>query len=176
MNPLIRIATPEDLASIMILYAVLNPGDRPAPVERLASTLKEIVSSPYFEVVVAETGARVVGTCYLNIIPNLSRGAAPYAVIENVVVAGDVRRQGVGRAVLGFALDRAWARGCYKAMLQTGSKSDDTHQFYRSCGFSQTEKRAFVARPAGRLKEWIRQSPNDGADEKKGEAGSFGLR
>lgn len=144
----IRVATTEDLQSIMALYGQLNPGDAPVSERRLASVLKEIVTSPGFELVVAALGERVVGTCYLNIIPNLSRGASPYAVVENVIVDRDVRRQGVGKAVLDFALGRAWSRGCYKAMLQTGSRSEGTRQFYRSCGFSDAEKMAFVARPA----------------------------
>jgi ribosomal protein S18 acetylase RimI-like enzyme len=149
MEPFVRIATLDDLSSLVRLYEQLNPGDAQAPKARLTSVFKEVLSSPYFEFVVAELGGNVAGTCYLNIIPNLSRGASPYAVVENVVVALESRRRGVGTAVMRFALARAWKRGCYKVMLQTGSRSEGKYQFYRSCGFSQTEKVAFVARPHG---------------------------
>jgi GNAT superfamily N-acetyltransferase len=146
-EPILRIATQDDLTSLISLYAQLNPGDAQPSQDRLSAVLHDIVASRHFELVLAELEGRVVGTCYLNVIPNLSRGASPYAVVENVVVARAWRRRGVGRALLAFALARAWARGCYKAMLQTGSKSEGTFAFYRSCGFSPTEKTAFVARP-----------------------------
>ena len=41
----------------------------------------------------------------------------------------------------------AWKEGCYKAMLQTGSKQESTHAFYRACGFRADEKTGYVARP-----------------------------
>ncbi len=58
------------------------------------------------------------------------------------------RNQGFGKAVVKFALDYAWKSGCYKVMLQTGSKRESTHRFYRSCGFAEGEKFAFIARPS----------------------------
>lgn len=115
---------------------------------RLASVLAQILeNSRHFELIIAQRDGTVAGTCYLNVIPNLSRGARPYAVVENVVVNQTLRRRGIGQAMMAFALERAWERGCYKAMLQTGSRSESTYRFYRACGFSQTEKVAFVARP-----------------------------
>jgi hypothetical protein len=45
-----------------------------------------------------------------------------------------------------FALESAWKAGCYKVMLQTGSKKESTHKFYSSCGFAGGEKFAFNAR------------------------------
>lgn len=137
----------KDLPALVALYAQLHPGEEHAPEEQLASVFAEILSSRYFEVVVAEVEGSVVGSCYLNVIPNLTRGAKPYAIVENVVTTAELRNRGVGKAVVGFALSRAWERGCYKVMLQTGSKSEAKHGFYRRCGFSQTEKLAFVARP-----------------------------
>ena len=147
MGPFIRLATAKDQEALVLLYRDLNPGEVKAEPRVFAAIYKEILSSRYFHLVVAEQGKLLVGTCYLNIIPNLSRSASPYAVLENVVVASQVRRQGVGKAIVAFALALAWERGCYKVMLQTGSKKEATHRFYRSCGFSPNEKFAFVARP-----------------------------
>ena len=143
MQPAIRLATAEDLPSLADLYRQLNQDDLATPPNQIAAVSEEILASKYFELIVAE----LVGTCYLNVIPNLTRGARPYAVIENVVVTSDLRNRGIGKALLRYALARAWEHGCYKAMLQTGSKSEAKHRFYRSCGFSQTDKVAFVARP-----------------------------
>ncbi len=79
-------------------------------------------------------------------IPNLTRGGAPYAAIENVVVERALRGGGLGRQVMRFALDEAWRRGCYKALLQTGSRDPRVHRFYEACGFSASDKTGFVAR------------------------------
>ena len=35
-----------------------------------------------------------------------------------------------------------------KVMLQTGSRRESTHAFYRSCGFDPDEKTAYVSHPA----------------------------
>jgi GNAT superfamily N-acetyltransferase len=82
------------------------------------------------------------------VIPNITRSAAPYAVIENVVVEESLRGTGLGKQIMSGTLQAAWDAGCYKAMLMTGSRRPATHAFYRACGFSAETKTAYVARPA----------------------------
>jgi GNAT superfamily N-acetyltransferase len=82
----------------------------------------------------------------LTIIPNLTRGAQPYGVIENVVTHPDFRRQGIGTRILQAALASAWERGCYKVMLMTGRKDEATLRFYQQAGFEAGVKTAFVAK------------------------------
>lgn len=68
-------------------------------------------------------------------------------MIENVVVDETLRGTGLGKQIMAATLQAAWDRGCYKAMLMTGSKTPATHSFYRSCGFSPDAKTAYLARP-----------------------------
>ncbi len=143
----LRHAGPDDLDALLALYAQLNPDDPPPERERLAAILADIVASKHFAIVVATRDDAVVATCYLNVIPNLTRDGASYAVIENVVVDAALRGGGLGRQVVRFALDEAWRRGCYKALLQTGSRDPRVHRFYEACGFSASDKTGFVARP-----------------------------
>ncbi len=96
---------------------------------------------------VLELEGALVATTYLNVIPNLTRSASPYAVIENVVVEERLRGTGLGKQIMGATLDVAWSAGCYKAMLMTGSRRPSTHAFYRACGFSPDAKTAYLARP-----------------------------
>jgi GNAT superfamily N-acetyltransferase len=145
--PRLRHATRGDLDALLALYDQLNGGDLVAPREKLASILARIVDSEDFAIAVATQDDVVVATCYLNVIPNLSRGGASYAVIENVVVESGLRGSGLGRLVMRHALDEAWRRGCYKTLLQTGVRDPRVHRFYEACGFSATEKTGFVARP-----------------------------
>ena len=146
--PRLRHATRDDLDALLTLYAQLNPDDIAVPRERVATIFERIVTSDEFAIVVATLDDAVVATCYLNVIPNLTRGGASYAVIENVVVDAALRGAGLGHAVVRFALEQAWRRGCYKALLQTGVRDPRVHRFYEACGFSASDKTGFVARPA----------------------------
>ena len=115
---------------------------RPATLDDLPA-----VRALYADLLLLEVDGVPVATTYLNVIPNLTRGAAPYAVIENVVVARDRRGQGLGRRIMTATLEAAWSAGCYKAMLLTGSKTPATHAYYRACGFDPDAKQAYLARP-----------------------------
>lgn len=88
---------------------------------------------------VGQIGARIVSTCTLIVIPNLTRGGALYALIENVVTHEDFRQLGFAGALLAEAVQRAWYEGCYKVMLLTGSKEPATLAFYASAGFEQSK-------------------------------------
>jgi predicted GNAT family acetyltransferase len=88
-----------------------------------------------------------VASCTLVVIPNLTRGGRPYALIENVVTRADQRNYGFGSAILKAATERAWDQNCYKVMLMTGSKNPATLNFYKSAGFEQT-KTGFQMRPS----------------------------
>jgi GNAT superfamily N-acetyltransferase len=105
------------------------------------------LSTPGLHLFVLERDGSVVATTYLNVISNITRSASPYAVIENVVVDPTLRRTGLGKQLMADTLEVAWAAGCYKAMLLTGSRRPATHAFYRACGFSGDEKTAYLARP-----------------------------
>ena len=89
-----------------------------------------------------------VATCTLVVVPNLTRRCAPYALIENVVTHTDFRQLGFGQKVLAAAIDAAWAKGCYKIMLLTGSTEPATLSFYRRAGFEAT-KTGFQIRAPG---------------------------
>lgn len=145
--PLVRHATRDDLDALLALYAQLNPDDPPPARQPLADILERIVASAHFDIVVAVRDGRVAATCYLNVIPNLTRGGLSYAVLENVVVDARLRGGGLGRALVRHALDEAWRRGCYKVLLQAGSRDPRVHRFYVGCGFSADDKTGFVARP-----------------------------
>jgi GNAT superfamily N-acetyltransferase len=95
---------------------------------------------------VAEAAGELVSTCTLVIVPNLTRGARPYGLIENVVTHSRHRRTGLGQAVLSAALKAAWNADCYKVMLATGSRHEETLRFYEKAGFTRGGKTFFEAR------------------------------
>ncbi|MGP8080992.1 MAG: GNAT family N-acetyltransferase [Dehalococcoidales bacterium] len=143
---MIRVAEEHDFEDIMNLLRQLNPDDPVITDGRDKRVFKLILKESNLRILVLEENGKIISTCYLNIIPNLTRDAMPYAIIENVVTDTAFRNQGYGRKLMRYALDSAWKAGCYKVMLQTGSKRDSTHKFYTSCGFVEGEKFAFNAR------------------------------
>ena len=93
-----------------------------------------ICAMPGHELLVAEEDGMVVGTMVLLIVPNLSHGGLPWALIENMVVDQRYRRQGIGRVMMEYAIDRAKETGCYKLQLLSNKKRPEAHQFYSSLG------------------------------------------
>ena len=142
---LVREAIEDDYGAVLELMRHLNPEDPEIPESISHSLFSKILKSDSFKITVAEIDNETVGTCYLNIIPNLTRQASPYAVIENVVTHPDFRRQGVGHALISNAVNSAKYKGCYKVMLLTG-RDENVHEFYESCGMTSGAKTAFLVR------------------------------
>lgn len=141
----IRAAEPADLPALQDLYRHLIPDDAPCPDDMAAEILARLQSFEGSAVLIGFLGTELVASCTVIVIPNLTRGGTPYALIENVVTDAGRRNRGLGKAILKAAVDRAWAAGCYKAMLMTGSKKPSTLAFYEAAGFEQS-KTGFQAR------------------------------
>jgi GNAT superfamily N-acetyltransferase len=136
------------LPSLLALLAYLHPGDPvPDADDDLQMQWRSMLANPMLRTLVARDGCRLVSTCTLVVVSNLTHGARPYGLIENVVTHPDWRRKGIGTAVLRHALGLAWAENCYKVMLLTGSKREETLRFYENAGFARGEKTGFIARP-----------------------------
>lgn len=145
---MLREARSEDLQDILRLYRQLHPEDPVLRDGSDAATLKQILHSPGLSLFVLELDGVIVASSYLNVIPNITRSASPYAVIENVIVEESLRGTGLGTQIMTGTLAAAWKAGCYKAMLMTGSQNPATHSFYKACGFSSDAKTAYLARPS----------------------------
>ena len=144
----IREAREDDLGEILDLYSHLHEHDAPLPpLHEIKREWEYIIASKYFRYFVAEKGGRLISSCNLTIVPNLTRGARPFGVIENVITHPEARRQGYAQNILRYALDAAWQSNCYKVMLLSSSQRDGAHTLYEKVGFSRDEKIGFVARP-----------------------------
>ncbi|MES2604160.1 MAG: GNAT family N-acetyltransferase [Pseudomonadota bacterium] len=138
----------EDLDSLLLLYKHLHAEDVALPERsRIEAVWSDIFGNPSYRYFGGFINEQLVSSCNLSVVPNLTRGCAPFGLIENVVTHADHRRQGYGKALLAHALNSAWSCDCYKVMLMTGRKDEATLEFYASAGFDSQEKRAFVAKP-----------------------------
>jgi GNAT superfamily N-acetyltransferase len=139
MTPIIRPLGPADLNGLLALYAQLNPGDPVLPQEIARARFEAMLAHPGLKVFGALSGTSLVASCVLHVLPNLTRGAMPYALIENVVTDAAERRRGHGQRVVRAAAAAALAEGCYKVMLMTGRGDPGVMRFYESCGFTQSK-------------------------------------
>jgi GNAT superfamily N-acetyltransferase len=146
---IIRDAVDADLEGMRLLYRHLNPTDPLLSISDLRIVWRTLLANPCIHCLVVEADGDLIATCTLVILPNLTRSARPYGFIENVVTHEAHRRKGAGTAVLKRALDIGWSHGCYKVMLMTGSRKEETLRFYERVGFTRGSKTAFVARNAG---------------------------
>lgn len=143
----IRPAEQADLSRLLDLYRHLDAKDTRCPADEAAGVFERLLRYAGSAILVGFADDELVASCTIVVIPNLTRGGTPYALIENVVTHADYRNQGFGKAVLAAAVDRAWAEGCYKVMLMTGSKRPSTLAFYEAAGFEQSKTGFQVRRP-----------------------------
>jgi GNAT superfamily N-acetyltransferase len=137
-----------ELDALLDLYSHLHEKDNPLPVRNMIDDVwKEIHENSHFKYFGFFMNRKLVSSCTLSVIPNLTRGCRPYGVIENVVTNSDYRRKGYASDVLKYALNYSWCQGCYKVMLLTGRKTDEVYKFYESVGFDRYSKQAFLAKP-----------------------------
>jgi GNAT superfamily N-acetyltransferase len=141
-----RLVRADEIEALLELYTHLNPTDAPRPDEAaLRQVWDEFLADPKVRCLVGEVDNRLVTSCTLVIIPNLTRGTRPYGLIENVVTHAAYRQKGLGTRLLHHALQLAWEQNCYKVMLLSGRKDEETLRFYEKAGFQRGVKTGFVA-------------------------------
>jgi GNAT superfamily N-acetyltransferase len=145
---IVRLIQFNELGKLLELYKHLNKDDPEITEdESLIKLWNEIYEDPNTFYVVIDIGGEIVSSCMLTIIRNLTRNARPFGLIENVVTHLNYRKKGYGRKALSKALEIAWEKDCYKVMLLTGSKKEETLRFYENLGFKRGEKTGFIAKP-----------------------------
>lgn len=135
-----------EVGSLLKLYKHLNPGDPELTPDDVTDLWHAIFNDPHLHILVAEVDGELVSSCTLAVIKNLTRGARPYGLIENVVTHEGYRKRGYGGLVLEKAIEVAREAGCYKILLLTSSTKIETLRFYENAGFRRETKTGFVYR------------------------------
>jgi GNAT superfamily N-acetyltransferase len=132
----IRLACAEDASALLALLSQLHDETEPTePTEALRDTLGRILATRGRVLLIAELEGTAVGTLDLLVVENLTRGARPWAAIENFVVDRAHRRLGVGRALLDAAVEIASNAGCFKLQLVSHGSRTAAHAVYERAGF-----------------------------------------
>ncbi len=141
---IIREVGSNDLDAIQELYLHLHETEKLPDSNELRSLWKNIIDDKNYHIIIGEIDGKVISSVTLIVIPNLTRGAKPYALIENVVTHSNYRSKGYAKLLMQGASKIAESSGCYKIMLLTGSKKESTLRFYENCGFNCNDKTAFI--------------------------------
>ena len=139
MAEVIRDAEEPDLERLVDLYRQLAPsGDNPEPGSREQSleALGKISAREGVRLLVLEADGRGEGSVVLVIVPNLTHGGRPWAVIEHMVVEESRRGTGMGRRLLRRVEEIVAEAGCYKLQfLSAWRRKDTAHPFYEAMGY-----------------------------------------
>jgi len=140
----VREAGLNDLDKLMLLYTQLNKSNTMNYDANIDDIYKAIIADDKQFVFIVETEYKLVSTCMLSIISNLTHSQRPYAIIENVVTDEKHRKKGYAEKVLRVAIETARKRNCHKIVLMTYSKFDYVRKLYEKIGFDCKKAMGFV--------------------------------
>ena len=149
MATTVRTAHEDDLPEIARLHALLQRLHAERFPERFRTDAEATEITAFFATVlfgpdsliaVAELDGALVGfLCaeFVNVAAGALMAQRRHAYVFALSVADDMRRQGVGSALIAFAERQAAIRGAEEIVLDTWSDSVETRHFYEACGFSE---------------------------------------
>jgi GNAT superfamily N-acetyltransferase len=134
----VRKASAADIAAVLGLYAQPDVDDgNVLPVDQAVALFERFGRYPDYTLYVAEQDHEIVGSFALLVMDNLGHLGSPSGIVEDVVVAPARQGNGIGQAMMRFALERCREKGCYKLMLSSNAKRARAHAFYESLGYER---------------------------------------
>ena len=106
-------------------------------ITRMEEAFRKISHAGTHIVLCAEDEEMLIGSVMGVVCPELYGDCRPFLVIENMIVDRNVRRQGVGYALLQELEIRAKARQCTQMILVTEKNRLDACSFYEAYGFQK---------------------------------------
>ncbi len=140
----LRHATREDLPALVRLLAddALGAGRETAKdMEPYERAFEAIEADRAHLLVVGELvrpgqeAGSIVATFQLSFLPGISRQGAWRSQLEGVRVAASLRGQGIGKLMVGWAVQESRKRGCNLMQLTTHKSRTAAQRFYEQLGF-----------------------------------------
>jgi len=130
----IRDAAPADAAQVAALLGELG---YPTKEAQARARLEALTARDDFAVRVFADGETLLGVGSLQVHPGLEHDE-PIGLVTALVVSGNARRRGVGRALVDDLVDFARRRGCARVNVGSGLHRADAHAFYEGIGFTRS--------------------------------------
>jgi ribosomal protein S18 acetylase RimI-like enzyme len=127
-------ATPRDAAEVAALVRELaRSTNETSPVDE--RSVRTFLRRPGCGALLARRSGATLGMVSYTVRPNLYH-AADCCLIEELIVSGNARRQGVGRALLEAVTRMARERRCAEISVSTGTDNREALAIYRSAGYT----------------------------------------
>lgn len=140
---IIRDATLDDLPFIAALgdedeVAAARDPLRPDNAKQQRDGFLAIQADPNHQLLIAERHGGRVGSFQLSFIPGVSRRGAWRGQIESVRVLAELRGEGIGEAMMRWAIAECEKRSCGIVQLTSDKQREAAHRFYERLGFEPT--------------------------------------
>ena len=135
---LIRESELADLASLQ--KELINEEPNLAKIHQLFSM---ILLDPNYHVLGARKEGHLVGSLVAIVCHDLFGECIPYMIVENVIVAEEARKQGIGTGLMEKAEAIARERGCRYIMLVSAAERTKAMEFYHGLGYDSENYRGF---------------------------------
>lgn len=132
------------IEGLLELYRQLLPNEHIEITYDMQNLLNKIDHDKNYNILIGTIGEKVVTTCTVIVIPNITHQMRPYAIIENVITHSKFRNKGYGIRILQAAQNIAKENNCYKIMIQTRRRDLSVLNFYQKAGFSKTITTGFT--------------------------------
>ncbi|MBU2514958.1 GNAT family N-acetyltransferase [bacterium] len=113
--------------------------ETPLP-EAYITAFNAIEKDPNNELIIATIETEIAGFLQITFVPYLTYQGGWRALIEGVRVNKRYRKQGIGKQIFQWAIERARERNCHLIQLTTDKKRPDAIKFYESLGFQATHE------------------------------------
>jgi N-acetylglutamate synthase-like GNAT family acetyltransferase len=137
----IRRAIKDDAEAIATLYRVLNTL---SPISVLPERIEAVANSNNTHLLVCDDSGEIIATALVCLCEDVMFDNQPFALIENLVVSADYKREGIGKSMMDYIEAFCLEQDCSKIMLQTSSENRDARDFYTAMGYDPDAKIGFV--------------------------------
>lgn len=138
---IIRRAQAVDAEAIANLYRELNTL---SPVSVLPERINSVANSNNTYLLVCDDACEIIATALVCLCQDVMFDNQPFALVENVVVSADYKREGIGKSMMDYIEAFCLEQDCSKIMLQTSSKNRDARDFYTAMGYDSDAKIGFI--------------------------------
>nr|WP_113167078.1 GNAT family N-acetyltransferase [uncultured Rhizobium sp.] len=140
---IIRRARESDLSQLIAMFAADDVGGHGDTTDADAyddylRAFNMIDASQNEQLFVAERDGDVVGTFQILFNRTLTGRGSLSMIIEAVQTRPDMRGQGIGAQMIGYAIEEAKRRDCRLVQLTSNAARTDAHRFYERLGFSKS--------------------------------------
>jgi GNAT superfamily N-acetyltransferase len=140
---IIRRARESDLSHLIAMFAADDVGGHGDTTDADAyddylRAFNMIDASQNEQLFVAERDGDVVGTFQVLFNRTLTGRGSLSMIIEAVQTRPDMRGQGIGAQMIGYAIEEAKRRDCRLVQLTSNAARTDAHRFYERLGFAKS--------------------------------------